>query len=415
MLGSRIRLGGASIELPAGLAARVLPGFASLRAPLRWAIPISLAAPVLASLSLARLDALARERLGPRAGRALVALPALALLALDLQPRAVAAEPVWRDPESVRAVYGALAALPPGPVLEAPWRAEAPQLLGTESEALLASTLHWRPILNGFTAYPPPSYAFLLRAARGLPGREALERLSHLAGLRWIVLHRERLVPEERALWEAALADGRLREAWSGQRTSILEIPERADAGALAAAVAEPAADRTLGGIPRSPLELDASSGSISLVIPSPKIQLRGIAVPVPLELAIENASDRDWPGFDAWTEGLVLLRYAFSDASGSLVASGTAPLDVDVPAGARLRASPLVLPPARLGRFRLCLDLVQRLGSELRPLGVARVLREIEVEGTPPSPRGESARLALYAGWLAGAPEVASDPCATR
>jgi hypothetical protein len=413
MLGSEVQLGGVSIELPGGIAARLLPGFASLRAPLRWAIPIALAAPVLAGVGLARADGLARERLGRRAGRALVALPALALLALDLRPRALGAEPAWRDPEELRALAGALAALPPGPLLEAPWRADLPQLQASESEALLASTLHWRPILNGFTAYPPPSYAFLLRAARGLPDAAALERLAQLTGLRWIALHRERLAPAERALWDAALAQGRLREAWSGQRTSILELAPGAGAGALATAVADPAPDRTLGGIARSPLELDPPAGSISLASPSPRIELRGIAVPLPLELSIENRSARDWPGSDASPEGLVLLRYAFSDPDGSLAASGTAPLDLDVPAGATLRATPLVTPPPRLGRFRLCLDLVQRIGSALRPLPVARVASEVEITGAAPSPGAQSARLARYAGWLAGAPEVASDPCA--
>ncbi len=414
MLGNELHVGGgASIELPAGFAARVLPGFASLRAPLRWAIPISLALPVLASVGLARVEDVARARLGARAGRAVVALPALALLALDLRPRPVGAETAWPDAERTLAAYAQLSALPPGPVLEVPWGTGAPHLVASESLSQLASTLHWRPILNGFTAYPPPSYDLLLRVARALPGEAALAELARLSGLRWIVLHRERLAPEARRAWGVAEVEGRLRRAWSDGRTTILELPAGPDTGALAAAVADPAPDRTLGGIPRAPLALEAPAGGLALGGALEPFRVRGAPLPLALEVAIENASAREWPGFDPLTDGLVLLRYAFADASGSFVGGGTAPLDVDIPAGRTLRATPLVVPPARVGRLRLCLDLVQRVGAELRPLPIDPVEREVEVLGFVPPPRGERARLALYAGWLAGAPEVSSYACA--
>jgi hypothetical protein len=109
-----------------------------------------------------------------------------------------------------------------------------------------------------------------------------------------------------------------------------------------------------------------------------------------------------------------VSLRYAFADGAGALVSGGVAPLDVDVPAGHTLRAISLVAPPARVGRFRLCLDLVQRVAGELLPLPVAHVEREVEVLGIVPPQQGEHGRLARYAAWLAGEPEVARYPCAT-
>jgi hypothetical protein len=142
---------------------------------------------------------------------------------------------------------------------------------------------------------------------------------------------------------------------------------------------------------------------------------MRGAPFPFALDLAIENASARDWPGFDPAPEGLVVLRYAFADASGSLVSGDVAPLDVDVPAGRAVRAAPLVAPPPRMGRFRLCLDLVQRAGRELRTLPIAPVELEVEVSGAAPPPQGDFARLAHYAAWLAGASEVSSYPCAAR
>jgi hypothetical protein len=136
-----------------------------------------------------------------------VALLSLALVALDLLPRPFGAEAVWPHPERSRAAYAALVALPPGPVLEAPWGPDAQQLFATESLNQLASTLHWRPLLNGFTAYPPGSYQLLLRAARGLPGAAGLAELGRLSGLRWIVVHRERLTPDARRAWLASRSE----------------------------------------------------------------------------------------------------------------------------------------------------------------------------------------------------------------
>jgi hypothetical protein len=413
MLGSTAHVGGAAIDLPAGLAARVLPGFASLRAPLRWGVLVSLAAPVLASLALARLDALARARLRRRGGRVAAALAVLALLAADLRPTPPGAERVWPDAARTRAAYAALAALPPGPVLEIPWPLGGAAILGNESLNLLASTLHWRPILNGFTAYPPPSDAFLRRAGVGLPAAPALAALGRLTGLRWIVTHADRLSPGSRRVWDEAAGDGRLRRAWSDGTIAIYEVPARADHGALAAAVAAPASDRTLGGVSRAPLELTAPAGRLALAEPLAPFRTTGFPHLAPIGLSIENASARAWPGFDPSTQGLVLLRYAFADGGGELVAGATAPLDVDVPAGATVAARPVLQPPVRVGRLRLCLDLVQRVGRELRPLPVDPVEVEVEVAGFVAKRGGASGRLVRYAEWLGGGPEVATYPCA--
>jgi hypothetical protein len=413
MLGNALRAGDRSIVLPGGWLAQILPGFANLRAPLRWSIPIALAAPLIASVGLARIGQLARARLGPRVGTAAVALPALVLLALDLRPRSFGAEAAWPDPERSRAAYAALAALPPGPVLEAPWGADAKLLIVTESLSQLASTLHWRPILNGFTAYPPRSYPLLLRVARGIPGEAALAELARLSGLRWILLHRDLLTIEAQREWGQAELRGRLRRAWTDGRTTILELPARPDTGALADAVARPAPERTLLGLSRAPLDLEAPAGRLHVAGDRESPRAGGTALA--LELAIENASARDWPGFDPLPDGLVFLRYAFADAAGSFVSGGMAPLDVDVPAGRLVHVATSVVAPARAGRFRLCLDLVQRTGPEPRSLPIPPVELELAVASSAPPLQGEAAGLAHYATWLAGASEVASYPCAAR
>ena len=415
MLGNRLHFDARSIELPAGWLARILPGFASLRSPVRWAIPIALAAPVLAGVGLALVCERACARFGPRTGLASVALPVLALLAFELRPGSLGAEPVWAAPERSRAASAALAALPPGPALELPWEAAGWSLLTSESSIQLASTRHWRPILNGFTAYPPASYDLLSRLARGLPSAATLADLARFTGLRWVVLDHEQLTPDARRAWEAAEAEGRLRRAWSDGWTTILELPETPERGALAAAVAAPSPERTLLGVSRAALGAEALAGRLRVTGEVGPASRLGNVRHIPLDLEIENASARDWPGLDPQPEGLVALRYAFADADGAFVSGGVAPLDVDVPAGRSVRVRPIVAAPRAGGRFRLCLDLVQRSGGELRGLPIDPVERTIELADLPPPAPGGASRLTSFATLIAIPSEVTSDRCAAR
>src|SRR5439155_1150492 len=78
-----------------------------------------------------------------------------------------------------------------GAVLEVPaWQVEgdiAGQL--ASGRYMVASTLHWHPLLNGYTAYPPPTAEFLAAAIRRLPDPEALAVLVDSVDVRWIVVH----------------------------------------------------------------------------------------------------------------------------------------------------------------------------------------------------------------------------------
>src|SRR5206468_2505669 len=78
-----------------------------------------------------------------------------------------------------------------GAVLEVPaWQVEgdiAGQL--ASGRYMVASTLHWHPLLNGYTAYPPPTAEFLAAAIRRLPDPDALAVLVDSVDVRWIVVH----------------------------------------------------------------------------------------------------------------------------------------------------------------------------------------------------------------------------------
>ena len=204
MLGYRLGLGPLTLPLPGAFAAAWVPGFANLRALHRWGILVATTLPILAGLGL-----WASER--SLAGRTLAGVPlsgvargAFALLLLVNVPwRQIPAQPAWEKPEGPRPVYAALATLPAGALLEIPWSPQRPRLgADDEAESLAASTLHWRPLLNGYTGYLPPAYPFLRRVAARLPAREAVDELRRAAGLRWIVVHLDRLSPDESTQWD---------------------------------------------------------------------------------------------------------------------------------------------------------------------------------------------------------------------
>lgn len=421
MLGPRMELSGVTIELPDYWAAKLVPGFASLRAVHRFGIGIAIAVPVLAGLGIAGLERwLGESRLAAtgaswrRLARAVVAVA----LVVNTPWRQLPAASAWREPERAAAAYRKLAALPAGPVLEVPWSVDPLAYVQLDTRYMLASTLHWRPILNGFTAHLPPSFELLRRVAQRLPERDAVETLGRLTDLRWILVHLDRLRGAERSRWRAGPAPAALRIAYADPHTLIFELPEAERRGAWMAALASPKPrERTLSGLPRKRLDLPctmepaatsdtaatsaaeacrggAQAGRIEAVLEG-RFAFRGITpLPRALRLTVANASDVTWPGIDIQPEGLVRLRYLFLDGEDRVLHAGTAALDVDLPAREVSRASPLVAPPLRRGHYRLCLGLVQRLGEELRPLPLRPVVLAAEVVGSDPIWRRPEERL---------------------
>ena len=389
LLGNQIVVAGVTLPLPGHFASLLVPGFSTLRAPQRWALLIGLAAPVLAGAGLRSLESRLPIKAGGGLLRPLGAGLAVVLLLLGLPIRPLPTEDVWEHPERVARAYAALRALPEGAVVEIPWR---PKPFGMDLDSLymLASTLHWRPILNGFTAYPPRSYGFLQRISQDLPKPVAVERLRRLADVRWVVVHRDALAAPTRRSWLEAAEGGVLRRAWDDPYTLILEIPAHDDRGLWVDALRRPSSRLTLLGLSRAPLDLPSPAGRIEAVARAGRI--RFWPMPGPVEIHVDNATEQAWPGFDADTEGLVQLRYVFAGPDGRVVKGGIVPLDHDVPAGASVAARLPLVPPKQTGRYDLCLDLVQRVGLELRPLPVPPV--EVAAEVVDPVGQGERPRM---------------------
>lgn len=207
-IGRTLEIGGLSLPMPARLAAAVLPGFDELRAPLRWGILVGLAMPVLAALGAHRIDL----RVAARGSRvAMISrIVIVSLLAAGLVSPSIPTTPAFREIASDLAIYDSLARQPEGPLLEVPWPVDAARDATLAGEYMLASTRHWRPILNGYTGHPPREYEDRRRGAYALPRSDALDELVRTTGLRWIIVHRALLTESEREAWDFAPMSGRV-------------------------------------------------------------------------------------------------------------------------------------------------------------------------------------------------------------
>ena len=371
VLGRELVWGETRIPLPGALAARWVPGYDNLRNPLRWAIPIGIAVPALAGLGIA---ALARGLRGaaPRAGL----YTAVALLWATSLPWAVLpVRDAWERQRTQLDAYRALDALAPGAVLELPMALVSTLNVDTESLYVLASTLHWRPLVNGISGYVPPSYLLLHQLAQDLPEPRALARVQALTDVRFIVLHVDALAKISLAAWERAVRDGRLVRVWSDDATWILELPHSPRAGRLRAALTSPEPRaQTLLGLPRTPLALVPGEGGLEIQGPLRMNVAGGRGLTRRVPVTLRNAGTLPWPGLDVQPEGLVRLRYAFIDAEGREVSQDSVALADDVPPQRALSLRLPISPPGRAGEFRMRAELVQVQGGEERPLAVPPV-----------------------------------------
>jgi hypothetical protein len=207
------------IPMPYRVLAAVVPGFSAMRAPQRIGMLATVGTMALAGFGLAwargRLRAAGRAR-----AAAVLPLVVMAMVVVEGRPWRIAARPM-RVGAAVPPAYAWLATHgDDGPLLELPIRRVD---LHRESLYMYYSTYHWLPLLNGYSSYPPSSWRTLAEAAGALPAPAALERvLAH--GPRWVLLHRDGLLPGEVPQWEAALS-ARLRRVHDFGDAVLYEHP----------------------------------------------------------------------------------------------------------------------------------------------------------------------------------------------
>ncbi len=155
---------------------QAVPVFSWLRAPSRLGLLVALALAVLGGFAVKALLGRARR---PRAASA--ALVVLAMADVCVVPLfMVEARPVAPAYESLRK-------RPYGPVAEFPFfylRMDFPR----HSEYMLASTAHWRPLINGYSDYIPPEFRAMVMPLSSFPNPESFAILKQLRA-QYVVFH----------------------------------------------------------------------------------------------------------------------------------------------------------------------------------------------------------------------------------
>ncbi len=157
-----------------------IPAFSFLRAPSRMGVMVTLGLAVLSSLALTwwRPASLSHRH---RFAAAMVVIAVIESWAGPLQLQS--ATPVNR-------VYRHLAVLPQAPVAEFPFYQGSDER-HRQTEYMLMSTFHWKPLLNGYSDHFPADYLTAKPVLGQFPSQEAIAVL-HERGVRWVVVHFDR-------------------------------------------------------------------------------------------------------------------------------------------------------------------------------------------------------------------------------
>jgi hypothetical protein len=334
---------------------------------------------VLAGFGIA---ALARTRARPRLVAAVLALAALGVTAAraNLGPCELMPLPTGSQ---VPAVYRELARREAGPVLELPVGVTLKDVPTAAQNTWYEyfSIFHWRPLVNGYASYWPPSLDVTLAMARGLPAAHALVNLIGCTGVRWIVAHTERMSPRDRAAFAAATLG--LRPAERLGDDLLFEVAPPRAVGPCAASIRDPQATTTAEGTPLAPLDSAGRQASVEAVDLPAEMTLTRINPAIAVPVRLRNSGSATWPAVALDTTHLVQLSYAWFDSAGRPVNVPwrfwtRLPFDprpgetVDVPVAVRL-------PPHR-GDFRLVIVVRQGLQGGFQLSGPAAAPRPIAV-----------------------------------
>jgi hypothetical protein len=158
----------------------VIPVFSFLRAPERMGIVVMLCLAVLAAFAVRALGARFRHRRGAIAA----AICAAALLELNDVPFD------WRQAEPIPEGYRLLAQMPRGAVVEYPFYDRRIDF-HIHTRYMLNSTVHWQPIVNGYSDHIPDDFRSAATLLATFPSKPAFDEMR-ARRVRYLTIHRSR-------------------------------------------------------------------------------------------------------------------------------------------------------------------------------------------------------------------------------
>jgi hypothetical protein len=339
--------------LPYQWLARWVPGFSTMRVPERFIILATLGVAGLAGLGAARLQGGVGRLLpaGARIGRGAVAGAVLVALWID-----------WLPHEARLALrrFPTLAEAPPvyhwlaehgegGPLLEVPARQGGFAAAEQHARSQYFSTLHWLPLLGGYSGYQPAFLDVYAELARRLPEREALQTLVNIVDVSWIVVRTAELLPPQRAAWTEPGAGVERVEELDGEVVFRVTLEPTADwRGHLRARGPE---TTTFAGLPIAPVP--PADRRAVLDVSAPAQPLRpGEAVGVWVE--VTSLAATPWPCFAVRADGVVRVWARWLADGEPTGKPSSARIPVDLAAGGTARVPLAVWGPEDPGRYHL-------------------------------------------------------------
>lgn len=279
------------------LLSMLVPGWSGVRVYNRFAVLTWLTMSLLAALPFGRRrwreSARARLTRGLAAGGLTAAL-LYSAAALDMRIRPSPEEATNTD------AYQWLAAHGEGdPLLEWP-----SGFAWDESAYVYLSTLHWHPIVNGYSGYRPAPSRLILELARSLPEHRATHTLVELNVARWLLVHEDNARFDTRD-WTKLEAEG-VRLRFQSGDLRLYELPYERDR--VPAQVLESHPDTSVFGTPTATLrstDLEASIRPLRTTVTDPRV---GVGVSIPLW--VRNDSSVTWPSVGTNEHGLVGLTF---------------------------------------------------------------------------------------------------------
>jgi hypothetical protein len=155
----------------------VLP-YRGLRVPARATVLVLLGTSVLAGYGVRRLATWMRPRVAGAIAGAAVCVASIEYLS----------KPLLRPVDRISPWYGVLRTVPDAVVFE--WPVTVPWRLGimVDVNYMYRSTIHWRPLLNGYSGFYPASYFRLLMRMRSFPDSRSIQYLQQ-QGATIVVVH----------------------------------------------------------------------------------------------------------------------------------------------------------------------------------------------------------------------------------
>lgn len=345
---------GHTIPSPYSLLQAWVPGFDTVRVPVRLLL--------VAFLGLAVLAALGFERLTSRASPMIARGAAMAVLLVATWSYDLAEVPVHERAtgDRVPPAYRWLAANGEGgALLELP-RAHPDRAAGR----MYLSTFHWLPIVGGYSAYPSDFARYVYRLGARLPRQGAFERLTDVIDLDWILVHRDELKGDP-ARWND-LPDGLVRVA-AFDEDLLIRVDRHPSSEVMKELVRSEA---TVTGIPRSPLR--TCPGEIAIDAAPAEPWPRGQRIR--LRLRVKNRGENGWPAVALNPRHLVRVSACMVAIEDERCIRATSPLPRDLPPGEELAFPVWVNTPPKGETARLEIELVQAGGGSLSDCGLGSI-----------------------------------------